>query len=320
MRWLFPCVASLALCACDPGIIGGSADPSNEDDNPLHQREGQGGQTPAGRHGDSGGARGTLQAQGGQAGGMTPATGGTQGAGGKPPSGSTGGNGPSPDDPSFKTTIMAVGYGGIRVVSQNGGVSWTKVAQLSRDGGDDQQLLRSVAYGNGRWISAGWRMFTSTDGKNWIEGSNPDGCGLMEGAAFGNGIFVGTCGDDAYTSRDGLSWQRAGTVGNTAGHSYVLFGNGKFVASGDSGASYISTNGQTWTVMAGINEVHFCDGEFRSKAECPSEAWFPNQHLRGAWKGKIERSTNGTQWTLGYTDDWDNTVYRFAVGLMPALP
>src|SRR5688500_17481769 len=116
-------------------------------------------------------------------------------------------------------------------------------------------------------------MFTSTGGTTWTEGKNADGCGCMEGAAFGTGAFVGPCGDDAYTSQDGLTWRRAGSVGNTSGHTYVLFGNGKFAASGDSGASYTSTNGQSWTLMSGVNKVHFCDGEFRSEGECPSEAW-----------------------------------------------
>lgn len=270
----------------------------------------------AGGQGDvqasSGGSGGGSELGGNRSGGLTGSAGtGLAGANG----GGVGGSMTSPGV-DLRPTVMAVGYGGTRVATQDHGVTWKKLAQLTRDGGDDRELLRAVAYGNGRWISAGWRMFTSGDGKTWVEGKNPTGCGLMEGAAFGNGVFVGTCGEESFLSDDGLTWRAGGRVGVTNGHTYVLFGNGAFAASGDSGNSYKSVDGKTWTAL-NFRKVRFCTGQWRSDDACAGEAWYSNVFYRGGWKGKLERSSNGTSWTTTYTDDWDNTVYRFGNGLMP---
>lgn len=273
----------------------------------------------AGGQGDvqaSSGGFGGGSAFGGNRGGGSTGSAGT-GLAGANGGGGAGGNVTVPAV-DLQPTVMAVGYGGSRVATQDHGVTWKKVAQLTRDGGDDRELLRAVAYGNGRWISAGWRMFTSGDGKTWVEGKNPTGCGLMEGAAFGNGVFVGTCGDESFLSDDGLTWRAGGRVGATNGHTYVLFGNGAFAASGDSGNSYTSVDGKTWKALS-FRKVRFCTGQWRSEDACPGEAWYSNIFYKSGWKGKLERSLNGTSWATTYTDDWDNTAYRFGNGLMPPL-
>lgn len=351
--WFALGIAITFVTACGAGVIGGASgeeDGSDEDggapaggetggeagngggggpdtspgDTGGRGGSGGGGSVSAGGRagGSGGGGSGSGGALGGSGGALS-GTGGGAGGGGMAAMGGVGGGGGAGGQDvtptGWKNTIVAVGYGGMRVASQDNGGTWKKVAQLTQGGGDDRELLRAVAFGKNRWIAAGWRMFTSTNGTTWVEGKNPEGCGLMEGAAFGNGVFVGTCGEQAYLSDDGLVWRRGGRVGSTSGHTYVLFADGTFAASGDSGNSYSSRDGNVWTSLAGVRKVKFCQGEFRSETACPGDAWFANTFYRGAWRGKIDRSTNGSSWATVYTDDWSNSVYRFGQGLMPAL-
>lgn len=323
---------------CGAGEIGGA----NELDDPSDPTGGAGGEDVGGEAGSgapNGGGMGAATGGGGT-GSMPLASGGggasSLGGGGVSTTGgigggvNTGGSGPTggtivvppaTDTPpaGWKKTVVAVGYGGMRVASQDQGNTWTKLAQLTRDGGDDRELFRAVAYGKGRWVSAGWRMFTSSDGATWVEGKNPEGCGLMESAAYGHGVFVGACGDQAFLSDDGLAWRKGGRIGSNIGHTHVLFGNGTFAASGDSGSSYSSTDGKTWTSLPGIRKVRFCRGEMRSEDACAGDAWFPDTFYRGAWKGKLERSSDGASWKTTYTDDWENSVYNFGEGYLPPL-
>lgn len=325
------CVLAVSVCAvgCGAGEINGEAeedmaggaggDTSGTGGDSVDV--GSGGTTSGGASGGGGASAGGPSTGGAGADGQAGMAG-ASAAGGA--AGATGGaaGATMPSDtppPDWKKTILAVGYGGMRVATQDQGATWKKVAQLTRGGGDDRELLRSVAFGKGRWVSAGWRMFTSVDGSTWVEGKNPDGCGLMEGAAFGNGVFVGTCGDNSYLSNDGLTWRKGGRVGATNGHTYVEFANGAFAASGDSGNSYTSTDGIVWTGMANLRKVTFCEGQWRSGDACAGDAWFPNAFYRGAWRGKLERSLNGSSWATTYTDDWNNSVYRFGEGFMPPL-
>jgi hypothetical protein len=294
------------------GGSGGNVEPS-----PLSSGGTQGGFNSGGSGGSKSNAGGMPSVPANTGGNGSVASG---GAGGMP----TGGIGGTPAltdtiPVGWKKTVLVVGYGGMRVATQDQGVSWTKVAQLTRGGGDDRELLRSAAFGKGRWIAAGWRMFSSDNGTTWTEGKVPDGCGLMEGAAYGNGVFIGTCGEQAYLSDDGITWRKGGRVGSTNGHTYVLFGNGVFAASGDSGNSFTSTDGKVWSPMPNLRKVQFCQDQMRSEGGCAGDAWFATTYYRGAWRGKLERSTNGSSWATTYTDDWDNSSYRFSEGYMPAL-
>lgn len=216
-------------------------------------------------------------------------------------------------------TVMMVGYGGIRVVSQDDGITWQKVAELAPAGGDDGNLLRGVAWGNGTWVVSGWRVFTSPDGHDWTERVLPPGCAVLEGLAFGNGTFVGACDHRTFLSDDGVEWRQGGSL-DVGGHTYLLFAEGRFAASGDSGASFTSKDGLTWTPLSGIDAVTVCDDRLHSRSACPAAFSVNTTALRDRYPDAIERSTDGSSWSTVYIDPSRNTGYRFGLGMMRPLP
>lgn len=217
-------------------------------------------------------------------------------------------------------SIVGVGYGGLRVVSRDDGLTWKNRAELSMSGGDDQDLLRGIAYGNRTWVAVGWRVFTSSDGAiTWTERTPATGCGLMEGVAFGAGHFIGTCGTDAFESTDGVAWTPIGPIGDTGGHTYVFFVNGRFYSSGDSRRSYSSADGHAWSELVGTSAVAYCNAALQTRAACPG-FWNAGVFLGTQWESKITRSTDGVHFTTVFDDPGNNapyTEYAFALGESP---
>jgi hypothetical protein len=211
-------------------------------------------------------------------------------------------------------------------VSRDDGASWGDAAQWAANGGDDLNLLRAIAWGNGKWVAAGWRMVSSIDGVTWVE-EGEAGCNLIEGMTFGDGVFLLACCCDAgqgdvYRSTDGLTWELMGTVPAAAGrHAYVVHGSGgEFGASGDDGPSFVSHDqGLTWEPMEGVDHVMPCDGALVDRDDCFGAFRGGGGWLRTQWAGVIERSADGTSWTQVYDDPGDNTIYdgwhpAFAMG------
>ena len=165
-----------------------------------------------------------LGARGGTGGGGAGATG-TGGA--SAVGGAAGGTG---DPAGYVPALIGVGYGGIRIVSRDGGKTWGDRAYATTSGGDDEELLRAVAYGKGLWIATGWKLVTSTDGVHWTDrgliknGKNKiPGCSIVEGLAYNAGYFFAACTPwdspgVVFRSSDGLSWTKYGTIGDTGGH------------------------------------------------------------------------------------------------------
>ncbi|MGZ3424023.1 MAG: hypothetical protein ACXVEE_39545 [Polyangiales bacterium] len=217
--------------------------------------------------------------------------------------------------------IVASGYGGIRLLSLDGGKTWKKTAQLAMKGGDDENLLRAATYGTvsgkGRWIAAGWKYFTSDDGRTWMEGTNPKGCNLMESVAFGNGTFVAACGGHSFLSKDALDYTDGATI-HEVGHVRVSFSKDTFYAVGDDKQVFTSTDGKTWAPKAGLTGLSICGGVAKSETDCgeglenPYGGW-----LRTQWLGKIQTSPDQKAWTTTYTDDAENHPDHFAFGWAP---
>lgn len=219
--------------------------------------------------------------------------------------------------------IVAVGYGGMRLVSRDQGETWLDEVHWSSGGGDDYDLLRTIAYGNGLWVSGGWKVTTSEDGVHWNDrGSSRDvieaiGCQITDGLAFGNGRFLVACGSGLASSIDGLRWTAAGETPDVGGHPYILFDTvtSKFACSGDDGASFLSDDGTTWERVE-LDHVHLCASGFVSRDRCPSY-YHAGVFLTAEWGGHIKRSPDGQRWDTVYTDGSDNNVYTeyaFAVG------
>jgi hypothetical protein len=214
---------------------------------------------------------------------------------------------------------MGVGYGGIRILSRDGGNTWGDRVYAAPGGGDDEDLLRAVAYGKGRWIATGWKLMTSDDGVSWMDRGMLnegiiDGNPIIEGLAYKDGYFYaagdGGSGAHIYRSADGLEWSSFGTGGDTVKHTGLTYHAGLFVSYGDSETSFQSTDAKTWTVM-GIDNATYCEGEWRTLEECHDAWWFDDgYYILPEWGGQIRRSTTGSSFTTVYTDDQENTFYR----------
>ena len=215
----------------------------------------------------------------------------------------------------YVPALIGVGYGGIRVVSRDGGATWGDRAYAETGGGDDVELLRAVVYGKGLWIATGWKLVTSTDGVHWTDhgkiaaGPIP-ACNIVEGLAYKDGAFFAACDSSVYRSGDGLTWTKYSSIGNTGGHLFLTYRGGKFVAYGDTMTSFQSDDALTWTVMSNVQQATYCKDTFVSQTDCASSAWFDGVFLRADWGGFISRSTDGQKFTRVYADDQTNTLYQ----------
>jgi hypothetical protein len=215
--------------------------------------------------------------------------------------------------------IIGVGYGGLRIVSRDDGLTWSDRSYAAPDGGDDVDLLRAVAYGKGRWIATGWKLMISDDGVNWDdlgmlnEGIFDDNA-IIEGLAYHDGYFY-AAGDGSpsriYRSSDGVEWESYGEGGDTVKHTGLTYRDGLFVSYGDSETSYQSPDALHWTQMSGLVSATYCEGEFKNFSDCAEAAWFDaGFYLYPEWGGQIRRSTNGRDFETVYEDDQQNTWYR----------
>lgn len=121
--------------------------------------------------------------------------------------------------------------------SSDGGLTWT----LRASGSATSYLgIRSLAYGNGRFVCAGNvnRLMTSTDGITWTPGTFLGSTGQgINGIIFDGTRFIATGWDGLIAvSTDGLTWtaatsptsQHLGTAVSTSGH-FWAFGDGGLV-------------------------------------------------------------------------------------------
>ncbi|HKQ67696.1 MAG TPA: hypothetical protein VJT73_00080 [Polyangiaceae bacterium] len=226
------------------------------------------------------------------------------------------------DPPGQQKAIIGVGYGGIRLVSTDQGATWHHRASFAADGGDDENLLRAVVYGRGLWIATGWKLVTSTDGREWIDRGMltnlPEprpACNIIEGLAFKDGVFYAACTlytgqGTVYRSNDGLGWTKLSEIGSTGGHLFLTYRGGQFVAHGDSKASFQSTDATTWLPL-GVEQATYCDAQWKPQSVCGDASWFEGGiSLKPEWKGKIMRSVDGAKAVQVYLDDQGNTIYR----------
>lgn len=257
--------------------------------------------------------------------GATSSTSGTSGAGGAP----TG----------MVPGIITVGYGGLRVVSRDQGLTWGDRAFEVANGGDDEVLLRAVTYGKGLWIATGWKYWTSPNGVAWTDhglvGKGILPCSIVEGLAYHEGAFWAACGvyvegqpdslGGVFRSTDGMTWDEKpfGIIGDTTGHLTLAARAGQMVAWGDNGVSFASTDGASWSVMPGLVAATYCDDQWKSLVDCDPTAvgmsggkeyydgvsFFDGVWLKSAWQGLIVRATDGVGYATVYTDDQKNGSY-----------
>jgi hypothetical protein len=340
MLWIHPQMRLAALCLALPGAGFGcetSAGPASPGAASLAGATAEQPTNPAGAPGA--GPGGGSGSPGTSADGLATASGG--GSAGNAQAGRSGslaegghvdgptdldgtaGEGGAASDDAGVLGIIAVGYGGLRVVSRDLGRTWEDETHWATDGGDDQDLLRTIAYGNGVWVSAGWRLVTSVDGVTWSDHGMADDvisavdCAVTDGMAFGDGKFLVACGSNLAASSDGLSWTKVGPTPSVGGHPYLLWDEAgkQFVCSGDDGPSFVSPDGQAWTKIS-VTKAHLCDRGIEPKSACAS-FYTAGVFLTTEWGGSIRRSTDGTSFEKTYQDQFENnlfTEYSFGVG------
>lgn len=239
--------------------------------------------------------------------------------------------GPSATDGSDSTgaalgdpVFVAVGYGGMRVRSVDDGNTWDDYVQIADNGGDDQDLLRGVAWGNGTFVAVGWTIFTSPDGATWTEQQNPTGQ-WFAAVDWGNDVFVavgggGYCGRSA----DGQTWQECTDATDDGGFTHVrslFFHDGLFWTADQNGVLRSSPNGDVWTVEDadfGSPNAYVVDGSV-VPVDDQIPADFDTARLTGS-AGGIQRADPGSDMFADvYTVPGDNNVFHtyrfsFAVG------
>lgn len=248
---------------------------------------------------------------------------GAGGAGGE--GGEGGGGGPPGQVPG----IVAVGYGNLRVVSRDDGVSWSNRV-VDGDPNSANDILWSVAWGAGRWVAVGERMLTSVDGVVWTDDTASMPCTMAEGVAhFQDELWMGCDtlddGPVVFRSADGLTWGDKTPLDIQGIHVFLFAQGGKLVAHGDAGSVVSTEDGQTWQTMQGLDWPAYCNGRWMEASACGPDSmgasWFDGTWLAAAWPGTIRRSLDGVSYADVYVDDEGYTVFdsrAFARGWVAA--
>jgi hypothetical protein len=157
-------------------------------------------------------------------------------------------------------TFVAVGYGGRRVRSIDNGKTWIDDQSLEPDGGgDDEDLLRTITFGNGVFFAAGWQTLTSPDGKTWGPVINPH-LNWFGALTYASSMWVGVGGYGMrVTSPDGVTWTDH-AIDTTASHPHgcltvATAPTTAFVACNDLGQRSYASDGATWKYSTGVTDV-----------------------------------------------------------------
>jgi hypothetical protein len=159
--------------------------------------------------------------------------------------------------PQGQKVAVVVGYGTRRARSLDG-MTWTDFQQVTATGGDDNDLLRGVGWGNGTFIAVGGSAvgvsMTSTDGITWSHEIRTHGAWIGN-VAYLNGVFIAAGGNGLRirSTNNGESWTDG--VGYQAIHYRDVATNGAIVAAvghtydttPNIGYIATTTDGITWT-------------------------------------------------------------------------
>lgn len=200
-------------------------------------------------------------------------------------------------------TWVAVGYGGRRMISQDG-VKWEITAEWAEKGGDDSNNLMGLAYGLGKFVAVGGGGFSkdkqgghilvSKDGREWKEvHSEPF---RVNPIVFSGRRFV--AGGPERTllfSDDGEKWTKGAQVAADGFPGWAMwfrngaYGNGAFVFMGEGGAK---------------KEFYWCiaskdgsDVSFRKDLPHLRSLAFGNGVFVAGGEGVIVTSRDGKEWT-----------------------
>ncbi len=169
------------------------------------------------------------------------------------------------------------------------GLAWTQ-RSLGQYG-----YFRDITFGHGQFVMAGYSdyagqgmTFTSPDGLSWTRHLLPGITNSNPHIAYGAGTFVivaepARCA--LLSSQDGVNWTLRSTAPTNELYD-VTFGGGRFVAVGNYGNIFVSTNGEIWTTASGGT-----DRNLRSVARGPS------LYVAVGNEGLLFTSPDGAAWT-----------------------
>jgi hypothetical protein len=195
------------------------------------------------------------------------------------------------------TNFVAVGEDGV-ILDSPDGINWLSVTNSS----GNPILLGDVAYGGSQFVAVGSDgsapvIMTSTNSSVWVT----EDSGLtsvtngLEGAAYGNGLFVVGAGAGVLTSPDGVVWTELPLNIADANIASLAYGNGIFVAVGSGGTILTSPDGTVWATnstatSADLYRVIYAGGVFLTTGSL----------------GTILTSTDGTNWVIRNSDTMNN--------------
>jgi hypothetical protein len=202
-------------------------------------------------------------------------------------------------------SFVAVGYGGRRIRSIDDGKTWLDDQSLEPDGGgDDQDLLRTIAFGDGVFLAAGWQTLTSSDGKTWGPVVNPHD-NWFGALTYASSMWVAVGGYGMrLTSPDGVTWTNHSIASHPHGCLVVATAPiTAFVACNDMGQRSYAPDGATWKYSTGATDV------------MSSQVTFGNGVVVGTDGTTMVLSRDaGSTWTKGSTLDVAGGGMMFAQG------
>lgn len=199
-------------------------------------------------------------------------------------------------------TWVGVGYGGRRIVSQDG-LNWEITAEWAPAGKDDSNNLMAAAFGAGKFVvvgGGGWskdtqagHILTSGDGRKWEEVKTLP---FRVNPVVHNGRRFLAGGPDRtlWFSEDGLSWTQGARAQTTGIPNWALWfrhgacGNGVTVFMGEAGAKK-----EFYWCMTSADGSHV---DFRSDLPQLRALAFGGNSFVAVGNGVIITSADGKAW------------------------
>lgn len=162
-------------------------------------------------------------------------------------------------------TFVAVGAGGTVVTSNDSGLNWTQ--RFS----DSSYINGAVSYGSGTFVAFfDDDCYTSSDGTVWSYTSSQDNYRYIYGLCSESDTFIGVGAPDPDTLQltfvksvnDGSSWSTPATTftGSENLNSVCSGGTNGFVAVGDGGRIFRSSDGDSWVEAGTYTTGRFLNG------------------------------------------------------------
>lgn len=187
-----------------------------------------------------------------------------------------------------------IAVGNTILVSTNG-LDWAP-ANVPTNFVGEEVLLQHLAYGQGTFLSSegrgGGHLTSSPNGLDWADAAGTNGLNFSA-VAFANGKFVAVDMNAVgiTSSPDGQTWTTPTLLTNvdhSVGQLDLCFEQGLFLATGDAGALFTSTDGVSWTFRQQQHGLLFTPDMIIQALD---------RYFGVGWPG-IQTSTNGSDWSL----------------------